>query len=171
MVTTDRRVITAVLVLVLSVAAAYIWWSSGSQESEPGTKVDEWAMDIEIDGLNKTRFVLSEHRGEVVVVEFMTTWCGFCERQHEVLKKLWEEVDDVYIASIDVDVNLPISELEKWVAAKGVHWFHGHSPEAGVIYKVSGVPTVIVIDKDGVIRYRGHFTPFDKLQLLIKQLQ
>lgn len=68
----DRRGISAVVLLVVTVTATYIWWSSGSQEPKRGIIVGKLALDIEVDGLNQTRFVLNEHRGEMVIVEFMT---------------------------------------------------------------------------------------------------
>jgi len=132
--------------------------------------VGDQALDIEVNGIRETRFVLGDHRGKVVVLEFMTTWCRFCRDQHEILRQLQEEVAGVVIVSIAVDANLRPSELETWVESMGVDWFHGHSLEAGFAYQVSAIPTVIIIDKEGVIRHRGKFTPFNKLQLLTNQL-
>ena len=86
------------------------------------------------------------------------------------MRQLKEEVDGVFVASIDVDANLRSSELEKWVESMRVDWFHGHSPEAGMAYQISAVPTILIIDKKGVIRYRGNFTPLNKLQLRTEQL-
>lgn len=145
-----------------------MWLNSGSPEFEEGVTAGKLAVDIEVDGLNQTRFVLSEHTGEVVVIEFMTIWCPGCEAQIEVFKRLNEEID-VTIASINVDVNSQPSA--DWAAERGVNWFVGNSLEAGLTYDVSYVPTVIVIDKGGIIRYRGGPISFDKLQLLIRQFQ
>lgn len=156
------------VVLVVATAAAYMWWSSSSPEFEEGVTVEKRAVDIEVDGLNQTRFVLSEHTGEVVVVEFMTIWCPGCEAQIEVFKRLREEID-LTIASINVDVNLQPSE--EWATERGINWFVGNSPKAGLTYDISYVPTVIVIDKEGIIRYRGGPISFDRLQLLIRQFQ
>ncbi|RLI08411.1 hypothetical protein DRO42_06380, partial [Candidatus Bathyarchaeota archaeon] len=139
-------------------------------ESDRGVTVGKRAVDFAVDGVNGGRFVLSEHRGEVVVVEFMTTWCGFCQSQLEVFKRLGE-IEEVVIVSIDVDVNMQPSAPEEWAAERGASWFHGHDLGLGRTYEVSEVPTVIIVDKEGVIRYRGAYTPFDKLQRLIRQLQ
>ena len=169
MVTTDRRYITVMVVLVVAATAAYMGWSS--RRSSDDVTVGRQAVNIVVDGLNQTQFVLREHRGKVVVVVFMTTWCPACSNQIEVLKRLREEVKDVVIASIDVDVNLQPSALEEWVAGKGFNWFIGHSPEAALTYEVSFVPTVIVIDKKGIIQYRGGPTSLDRLRLLVQQFQ
>jgi len=166
---TDRRVFIAVVVLIVASIAVNMWWGGG--ESDRGVTVGKRAVDFAVDGVNGGRFVLSEHRGEVVVVGFMTTWCGFCQSQLEVFKRLEKEVEGVVIVSIDVDVNMQPSALKEWAAERGASWFHGHAPSVGLTYEVSGVPTVIIMDAEGVIRYRGAYTPFDKLQRLIRQLQ
>jgi len=163
----DRRVIAALFVLAVAAAAAYMWWNFASQRFEEGVTVGKRAVDIEVPGLDQTRFVLSDHRGEVVIIDFMTIWCPGCEAQIEVFKGL--EGVDVTIASINVDVNSQPSA--EWAAERGVNWFVGSFPEAGRTYDISYVPTVIVIDRGGVIRYRGGPIPLDDLQKLIRQLQ
>ncbi len=158
------------MLLAVAATAAYFWLASIAQKSEPSITVGDQALYIEVDRIQETKFILSDHRGKVVVLEFMTTWCRFCQDQHEILRQLREEFGDVFIASIDIDSNLRPAELKMWVELMGVDWFHGHSPEAGLAYQVSAVPTVIIIDKNGVIRYRGNFTQFKTLQLRTKQL-
>lgn len=164
----DRRAIPAVVVLVVALAAAYIWWSNSSPKFDQGITVGKRAVEIEVDGLNQTRFVLSDHRGEVVIVELMTTWCPGCEAQIEVFKRLKEEID-VTIASINVDTTTQPSA--DWVTERGINWFVGNSPEAALTYDISYVPTVILIDKEGVIRYRGGPRSLDRLRLLVQQFQ
>jgi len=74
----DRRVIIAAMVLAAAAAAAYYWWGLNAQKSEPGITAGDQALDIEVEGVQETRFVLSDQRGEVIVLEFMTMWCRFC---------------------------------------------------------------------------------------------
>ena len=40
---------------------------------------------------------------------------------------------------------------------------------AGIAYKVNAVPTVLVIDKEGIIRYRGFYTELSQLQQMINE--
>lgn len=91
--------------------------------------------------------------------------------QTEELKRFHEEFSEVFIASIDVDVDINPWALEDWAAKREIHWFVGHSPEAGRTYGVYVIPTVIVIDGEGVIRHRGDYTPFDELKLIVQQIQ
>lgn len=114
------------------------------------------------------RFNLWEHRGEVVIVEFMTLWCPSCDKQIEEFGIVLEETD-ITIAFINVDMNL--LPTEEWAAKKRIDWFVGHSPEAGFTYEVSYVPTIIVVDKQGIIQYRGGPKTASELVLLVGQYQ
>jgi thiol-disulfide isomerase/thioredoxin len=114
---------------------------------------------------------LSAHFGEVVVVEFMTTWCGVCKRQHEELTDLHEAFEDVIIVTVEVDVNLKEEDFQGWAQEKGFDWTVGHSPKKGWDYRVTGVPTVIVVDKEGIIRHRTYYTSFEELSALVEKYQ
>jgi len=95
-------------------------------------------------------------------------WCPSCDRQIEELRGVLEELE-VTIASINVDANL--LPTKEWAADERIDWFVGHSPEAGFTYEVSYVPTVIVVDKQGIIRYRGGPKTASELVLLVGQYQ
>ena len=146
-------------------------WSRAFPSSEKGVAEKNVAVDFSVDGIDGSRFVLSEQRGKIVVIEFMTTWCGYCEAQVEVFKALREDFNGLTVASIDVDSNMNNSMLASWARDKEIGWFVGHSTESGLAYGVSGVPTVLVIDREGIIRYRGYYTKIDQLFSLIQRLQ
>jgi len=163
--------ILVLAVVVVSVSGAYVWWSQAFPSFKKGISEGDAAVDLNVNGVDGSRFVLSEQRGRIVVIEFMTTWCGYCEAQAEVFKALREDFNGLTVASIDVDGNMNNSMLASWARDKEIGWFVGHSTESGLAYGVSGVPTVLVIDKEGTIRYRGYYTKIDKLFSLIQHLQ
>lgn len=164
----DKRVLSAASLLIIVIAAAYLWWNARAN-LEKGVEVGENAAGISLKGLGGETFSLNGHRGKVVILEFMTTWCGVCKLQFRELKALHDKLPDVFIASIEIDPTLREEAFEAWASTEGYDWFVGHSPRAGRTYKVSGVPTVILVDKEGVIQYRGHYTPAGQLELLVQQ--
>jgi cytochrome c biogenesis protein CcmG/thiol:disulfide interchange protein DsbE len=159
--------IVAALLLVVAVGF-YLSGGLGGGQPETGITVGSKAEEISLVGLNGESFVLSEYRGEVVVLEFMTTWCGVCKGQHNELASFHEEAGDVFVASIEVDPSLQEETFKSWATTVGFDWFVGHSPGAGRTYKVSGVPTVIVVDKEGIIRYRKHYTSSSDLMKIVQ---
>jgi len=166
----DKRALSVAALLIIVVAAAYLWWIVGANLNR-GVDVGENAAGISFNGLDGETFSLSRHRGEVVILEFMTTWCGVCKLQFQELKALHDKLPDVFMASIEIDPTLGEEAFESWASSEGYDWFVGHSPQAGRTYKVSGVPTLIFVDKEGVIQYRGHYTSADQLELLVQQNQ
>jgi thiol-disulfide isomerase/thioredoxin len=167
-VTIERRTLTVIFVLVIASFAVYRFSSGSSPEVEEGITKGKQAVNINVEGLNNMQFNLWEHRGEVVIVEFMTLWCPTCDKQIEEFKRVLEDVD-ITIASINVDANL--LPTDEWAAKERIDWFVGHSPEAGFTYGVLKVPTVIVVDKQGIIRYRGGPKSASELVLLVERYQ
>jgi thiol-disulfide isomerase/thioredoxin len=132
-----------------------------------GVSVGDKALDITFTTLNGSRFKLSDQRGKVVVIDFITTTCSVCVEEFKVLKQFEGEKRAIFI-SINVDDSNPTT-LQAFAASYGLNWTVGSSPSTGVDYKVSGVPTLLVIDKDGVIRYRDYYTTFEQLNLAISR--
>lgn len=155
--------------LVVLVALYLFLTGSIGGRVEEGVYVGMRASDFTVVGIDGSKFRLSEHRGKIIILEFTTMWCPYCIEQIETLRRLIDELNErIYIVSIDVD---PTEQpTVDWVRMMGIRWFYGHSPEAGLTYKISYVPTVIVIDRKGIIRYRGAYTPYEKLRSIIQQI-
>jgi len=161
-----------VFVIAVTVVAAvtYAAWLGGSIDGDHGVDEGERAVNFVVNGLDDSRFALGSHRGEVVIVEFITTRCGSCRSQINELKRLQEAFEGIVIATIDIDARLQTSDLEGLVAEKEIPWFVGHAPDVGRTYGVFFIPTILVVDGEGVIRYRGLYTPFSELQLILQQI-
>lgn len=140
-------------------------------EAQEGVIVGRRAINFSLKGLDEQNFSLGQHRGEVVLIEFMTTWCGVCKRQHAELERLYAKVDDLTIVTVEIDVILEPEKFVEWALEQEYDWFIGHSPDLGLTYQVRGVPTILVVDKEGIIRFRGFFTNFGELQFIIQQYQ
>jgi len=162
----DRRiVIVAALVFVSGLA----WWYMGAGGPEEGVTVGERAQDFTVVDLRGESFVLSEHRGELVIIDFMTTWCGPCELELRELEELYDSGDGFTVVSVEIDQTLHEEDFEAWVTDKGFKWFVGQSPETGRQYKVNSLPTIVVVDKEGEIVFRANFTTFEQLKLLVEE--
>jgi len=114
-----------------------------------------------------TRVNLSEMRDEVVVLEFWASWCGACKRSTPVLNDLSREFADAPVAFYAVNVE-PIDRqrLQAAHAAFGTEFpsLHDRSGEVQKRYAIKALPTVIVVDRSGVIRWASTGLP-SKLRL------
>lgn len=129
------------------------------QDMQPDVTVAEsgpMAPDFALEQMNGETFRLSEHRGEVVVLNIWATWCdpchaevpGFVELQNEFAGEVTFvglSIDDSGFEAVRpfarrYDLNYP------QLASQSVAWEkYGRS---------QAVPRTVVIDRQGRIRYR-----------------
>ena len=113
--------------------------------------------------LNETETTNLEHKeGEVWLLDFWATWCPPCQRpmahNQEMLEKRGADWgSDVRIIGLSIDQSM--EKLAGHVAAKkwdSVEHYHRAGSDASNVYGVSGVPHVMLIDKEGTIVFKGH---------------
>lgn len=114
------------------------------------------APDFALKSMGGANLRLSEHVGEVVVVNFWATWCGPCREEMPVLERLHrqygkagllvlginmdENTDGARAMTRRLDVTFPVLfDTDKRVA-KG--------------YKVASMPATFIVDRDGRVRHQ-----------------
>jgi peroxiredoxin len=115
----------------------------------------------EIEGLDvdgKT-LRLSDHRGEVVVLVFWATWCKHCMEMIPHERELLKRHKAARFALLGVNCDSTREKMRRGMTEESItwpNWFDG-SVNAGPIaarYHVASLPTIYVLDADGVIRAR-----------------
>ena len=112
---------------------------------------------------------LAERRGQVVLLEFWATWCKPCQEMFPKLKKLHEtEVENglnvialtrYYMAYGGTEESkLDERKLIQGVVDQHETRFHvGIAPDESLqsVFGANGLPTLILIDRAGIIQYIG----------------
>ncbi|MFP6738742.1 MAG: redoxin domain-containing protein [Planctomycetota bacterium] len=107
---------------------------------------------------------LEELRGEVVVVTFFSTWCNHCKSELPRLRKdveKWSKRGAVFIGVANPSDPKGKSPVDVYVKVNEVPFFDVALDEGGRSwrpYHVSGLPAAAIIDQDGILRWRGHYT-------------
>jgi thiol-disulfide isomerase/thioredoxin len=108
-------------------------------------------------------FELDKARGKPVVLEVFASWCGTCRRAAPVLAEAYRShpPSDVAFLAVSVDDSLGAAERakERWHIPYDVALDDGSVQRA---YKVSLLPTVVVIGRDGVVRHTTTGIPSSK---------
>ncbi len=116
-------------------------------------------LDFSIPDIDGNTVTLSDYSGEVVVLDFMATWCGPCKAAMPGLVSLYNDIGDQFVMiSITVDPSYDtVQVLEDWAETYGATWIHTRDladPPVTQQFEVSNIPTYIIIDRKGEIRYR-----------------
>lgn len=119
--------------------------------STPGEPVPSFAAQT----LEGETFRLSEHRGEVVVVNVWATWCGPCRVEMPGFQDVHASLADEDVQFVGVAVDRTGTEdVETFVASQGVTFPQIASPQLAARYfPGTTVPRTYLIDREGRIRY------------------
>lgn len=100
---------------------------------------------------------LAEQRGKVVMLNFWASWCGPCRKEMPLLDELYQRYQDAGFVLYGVNVERSTSDAEKLLADLNTNFpilWDGDS-KVSKLYGVNAMPTTIMIDKDGKVRYRN----------------
>ena len=159
--------------IALAIAVGgYVLWHTFFQpdtSGEIGISVGNKLLDQEIELLNGSTVMLSDFEGSILIIDFMAPWCSPCKAQIPVLETV-EAIPGVEVITINIDPNYNSTFLQEFGEEEGVTWFFGHSPFTAIDYEVSGVPTVIIVDREGFIQYRAFFTTIQDFERVLSPM-
>jgi peroxiredoxin len=108
---------------------------------------------------------LADYRGKVVVLDFWATWCGPCIANVPKMKQFQAAYAEkgVEVIGISGDMNdRVLGDFERDQAMNFPTIFDG-ARDIMAQYKVSALPTLVVIDREGKIREIGHGLDLEKV--------
>jgi peroxiredoxin len=118
---------------------------------------------------------LSELRGQVVLLNFWASWCGPCRQEMPLLEKLHKRYSALGFTVLGVNVEEDPRKAKTLLKDISVSFpiLFDTSNKVSKQYKVSAMPSTIMIDRDGNMRYlHKGYKPGDEAQYKkwVKQL-
>ncbi|MDQ5910448.1 MAG: hypothetical protein QG599_2544 [Pseudomonadota bacterium] len=99
---------------------------------------------------------LSEYRGRVVLVNFWSVWCAPCRHEMPAMQRAWAQVRDQQVLILAVNLQDRAEQVAKFFEALPVEFPVLLGGDAAMMreWSVRMLPTSLVIDPQGRVRYR-----------------
>jgi peroxiredoxin len=129
-----------------------------------------YAADFILNDLQGDVFRLSNQRGKPVLIFFGTTWCPSCRSQLPLYKEIYETYTQRGLEVIYINIMETREKVIRFAKANSFPFkvLLDQNGEIATNYAVVGVPTLVLIDKEGKIIKITHSTadlPLKKLFL------
>jgi peroxiredoxin len=123
----------------------------------PASLVGQPAPDFALRSWDGANMRLSEHTGEVVLINFWATWCGPCRQEMPLLDEIYGKYRRaglvLFSVNLDEDRDLDAArEMAKTLRVSYPVLFDARK-EVSRAYQASIMPLTVLIDREGVVRY------------------
>jgi cytochrome c biogenesis protein CcmG, thiol:disulfide interchange protein DsbE len=145
---------------------------SGHDGSLVGEPAPDFSLPVASVSGEAERVRLSDQRGKPVVIDFWASWCTPCRHSIPILNRVASELGPEGVHVFGVNAEGFASER---VAAIAQSWgfeypvLHDQMAATQLAYEVTALPTVLLVDGEGVIRQRYAGAP--SVEELIREVR
>jgi len=158
--------VAGLIAIVLSSALS----CSETKQPDRGRSVSgSAAPDFILKDLAGENFKLSAARGKPVLLIFITTWCPTCRSEIPHYKNIYETYGQRGLEVVAIDIEEPKNRVSQF-AAKNQIPYRTLLDEKGRVasaYDIVGIPTMVLINRDGKVLTRKYFAIDTVLQTLL----
>jgi peroxiredoxin len=99
---------------------------------------------------------LSEHRGQVVMINFWASWCGPCRQEMPLLDQLQQRYSKAGFTVLGVNVEQDTTQAQRLLQDMNVSFpiLFDSDSVVSKLYDVSAMPVTVMVDKEGNMRYQ-----------------
>ena len=113
------------------------------------------APDFTLKSQKNDNLKLSELRGKVVLINFWASWCGPCRQEMPVLDELYRHYRSLDFTILGVNVEQNSDDAKSLLKDVPVTFpiLFDTENKISKLYDVKGMPSTVLVDRDGNIRY------------------
>ncbi len=119
----------------------------------------KFASDFTLRDIYGKQYVLSEHRGEIIILNFWATWCGPCALELPHLDKIAKKYADnnVTVVAVSIDAARNASRVKSYIRSRNYTFTTLHDTDTTIVaqyHPSKTIPFTAVIDRRGAIVYQ-----------------
>jgi peroxiredoxin len=113
------------------------------------------APDFTLPSAAGSNLRLREQRGQVVMLNFWATWCGPCRREMPHLNRIYGKYKPAGFLLLGVNVDEDPANARGLASKLGVTFpvLFDSKQSVSRLYDLSTMPSTVIIDRDGRVRY------------------
>lgn len=178
---TDKYKLVILLAVILTISAILAGCSQVSNEADgpgqvtsvskgpgsalapTGTAVGDLAPDFQLSKMDGSPFSLADLRGRPAVLVFWTAWCPVCKEEAPHFNQLAAQYEPEGVRVLGINIQDSVARTEAGIKEFGIRYPVARDADASVTrrYHVTGTPTVVFLDSQGIVRYFGNELPAD----------
>ncbi len=129
----------------------------------------ERASNFTLLDLENKQFSLSDFKGKPIILFFWTTWCPYCRKELKQLNTMHAQFLRDGVELVAINVEEPVDKVQKFIGSYPFSFrvlLDTDGKVAGA-YGILGVPTYILINKEGQVVFSGWSFPHKEYKDLI----
>ncbi len=156
-----NKVFTVGAVLLIALSCGAMSKKVNAEQVQP--KTASIAPDFSLKSPEGKAVKLSNFKGKVVLVNFWATWCPYCVKEMPDLVKLYSKAGGKDFEIISVDIQENPDSVKAFIAKNGIKHTVAIDPsgDTAQAYRVVGIPTNVLIDKNGNVVFNQNELPGD----------
>lgn len=161
----------SIVLLISALSLSSAFWSGCSAA---GLGKGDEAPNFTLESLKGEKISLSNFKdGKAVLLVFWATRCPYCVQEIPLLKEISSKYKGQDLEILAVSIRENRDKLISFAEKNNINYTILMDPDSktGSLYQVLGIPTNLIIDKQGIIQFRDYSLPKDYEVLLNKLLK
>ena len=124
----------------------------------PVSASDELAPDFTLADAAGRQVSLGDLKGQVVMINFWASWCGPCRQEMPLLEQIHHKYQPLGFTLLAVNVEENSADGQAFLKERPVSFPVLYDPANGIskLYDVVAMPSTVLIDRKGNVRYLHH---------------
>lgn len=140
--------------LLVSITGAISCFAANRFQTRGDFFVGRPAPDFRLKDLDGHDVQLSSLKGDIVLLDFWASWCAPCRAEMPMIQSISKQFAKKNVVVIGVNSEEPEETVRRFVAKSKLTYqivLTGNNPSVIRDYAASALPTVVIIDKSGIV--------------------